>query len=512
MTTETQREGAQPAEQVIQVQRRSISSRRIMLYMMAVVFVVWALSVSNIRSCSGGDDVYTEPTGEMSRGAIMLQDSFSMMAGLQSFSYMYTSGGRWSAGDVLVETERSNKRLKLGPSPDSPEYEVRRVGDDTWWRIRGADGWRSGPAPFDDREVIDLRALADGVSTFTSEADDMRVLTQGWTVSPLSERVSAHHLNGWVSLRGVRALGLGIPQEWEDGDRIVFDLWIEQDSGVPSKMVFQGVSPSPHPTGVLYIFDAGRLTANTVIPPHADAMASGWSPNPADNERAGADRLELPAPPPVPLQPGEVAAPVRPPRTTVDTEAPASGAAPTRPAGAAAPEPVAAIDAAPAAPLMIESHPLPGEPDWTRVVLPTEGYTVEVPSWWEMDGHVAAGGSTLSATGTDGDAAVSIRRFAAPVGLLGLTQDRISDLNRTSGEGEPIEAELLMEMDRQVPRAILVYMEGGETVHEYLTVRGAVGAEGIAYSVVFRNVDAPEMAGIRDRIADSHTLLGLAPP
>ena len=145
-------------------------------------------------------------------------------------------------------------------------------------------------------------------------------------------------------------------------------------------------------------------------------------------------------------------------------------------------------------------------------MLPTEGYTVEVPSWWEMDGHVAAGGSTLSATATDGDAAVSIRRFAAPVGLLGLTQDRISDLNRTSGEGEPIEAELLMEMDRQVPRAILVYMEGGETVHEYLTVRGAVGAEGIAYSVVFRNVDAPEMAGIRDRIADSHTLLGLAPP
>ena len=120
----------------------------------------------------------------MSRGAIMLRDSFSMMAGLQSFSYMYTSGGRWSAGDVPVETERSNKRLKLGPSPDSPEYEVRRVGDDTWWRIRGADGWRSGPAPFDDREVIDLRALADGVSTFTSEADDMRVLTQSWTVSP----------------------------------------------------------------------------------------------------------------------------------------------------------------------------------------------------------------------------------------------------------------------------------------------------------------------------------------
>ena len=141
-----------------------------------------------------------------------------------------------------------------------------------------------GPAPFDDREVIDLRALADGVSTFTSEADDMRVLTQSWTVNPISERVSAHHLNGWVSLRGVRALGLGIPQEWEDGARIVFDLWIEQDSGVPSKMVFQGVSPSPHPTGVLYIFDAGRLTANTVIPPHADAMASGWSPNPADNE------------------------------------------------------------------------------------------------------------------------------------------------------------------------------------------------------------------------------------
>ena len=448
----------------------------------------------------------------MSRGAIMLRDSFSMMAGLQSFSYMYTSGGRWSAGDVLVETERSNKRLKLGPSPDSPEYEERRVGDDTWWRIRGADGWRSGPAPFDDREVIDLRALADGVSTFTSEADDMRVLTQSWTVNPISERVSAHHLNGWVSLRGVRALGLGIPQEWEDGDRIAFDLWIEQDSGVPSKMVFQGVSPSPHPTGVLYIFDAGRLTANTVIPPHADAMASGWATNPADNKNPPADRLELPAPPPVPLQPGEVAAPVRPPRTTLDTEAPASGAAPTRPAGAAEPEPVAAIDAAPAAPLMVESHPLPGEPDWTRVVLPTEGYTVEVPSWWEMDGHVAAGGSTLSATATDGDAAVSIRRFAALVGLLGLTQDRISDLNRTSGEGEPIEAELLMEMDRQVPRAILVYMEGGETVHEYLTVRGAVGVEGIAYSAVFRNVDAPEMAGIRDRIADSHTLLGLAPP
>ena len=91
-------------------------------------------------------------------------------------------------------------------------------------------------------------------------------------------------------------------------------------------------------------------------------------------------------------------------------------------------------------------------------MLPTEGYTVEVPSWWEMKGHVAAGGSTLSATGTDGDAAVSIRRFAAPVGLLGLTQDRISDLNRTSGEGDPIEAEILMEMDRQVPRAILVYL------------------------------------------------------
>ena len=165
------------------------------------------------------------------------------------------------------------------------------------------------------------------------------------------------------------------------------------------------------------------------------------------------------------------------------------------------PEPVAAIDAAPVAPLMVESHPLPGEPDWTCVVLPTEGYTVEIPSWWEMDGHVAAGGSTLSATGTDGHAAVSIRRFAAPVGLLGLTQDRISDLNRTSGEGDPIEAEILMEMDLQVPRAVLIYREGG-----------AVGVERIAYSVVFRNVDAPEMAGVRDRIADSHTLLGLTPP
>ena len=214
----------------------------------------------------------------MSRGAIMLRDSFSMMAGLQSFSYVYTSGGHWSAGDVPVDTERSNKRLKLDASPDSPEYEVRRVGDDTWWRIRGADGWRSGQTPFDDREVIDLRALTDGVSTFTSEADDMRVLTQSWTVSPLSERVSAHHLNGWASLRGVRALGLGIPQGWEDRDRIVFDLWIEQDSGVPSKMVFQGVSPSPHPVGVLHIFDAGRLTANTVIPPMRTRWRRGGRP------------------------------------------------------------------------------------------------------------------------------------------------------------------------------------------------------------------------------------------
>ena len=160
---------------------------------------------------------------------------------------------------------------------------------------------------------------------------------------------------------------------------------------------------------------------------------------------------------------------------------------------------------------MVESHVLPGDTDWTRLVLPTEGYMVEVPTSWKMMGITTAGGSRLSATSTSG-AWVSISRFADPVGLLALTESRIRELRGLPGETPPIETELFMEMDLPVPRAILIYKDADRTVHEYLTVRGAVGKEGIAYSTVFSSEGSPDLAEIRKRVADSLTLLGLTPP
>ncbi len=92
----------------------------------------------------------------------------------------------------------------------------------------------------DDRAAIDLRGLRSGATTLMSEVSDMQVLPQDWITNPLSQKAGAHRLTGWVTLGGVRALGLGVPEEHDDDAELIFDLWIEQDTGVPAKSCSTG--------------------------------------------------------------------------------------------------------------------------------------------------------------------------------------------------------------------------------------------------------------------------------
>ena len=87
---------------------------------------------------------------------------------------------------------------------------------------------------------------------------------------------------------------------------------------------------------------------------------------------------------------------------------------PCAPGERAVPDEPATVAPPPAGPLTVEEHPLGDDADWVAVVLPTEGYSVDIPVTWLVSGHTQDGGSMLSATAEDGSGSVTIRRLASP--------------------------------------------------------------------------------------------------
>lgn len=61
--------------------------------------------------------------------------------------------------------------------------------------------------------------------------------------TPLGTVVDAHRLRGITTVEKIRAVGLGAHGDPDDSLEVLFDFWIEQDTGLPLKVEFHGAPP-----------------------------------------------------------------------------------------------------------------------------------------------------------------------------------------------------------------------------------------------------------------------------
>ena len=475
--------------------------RKTLLYIAMAVFGIWAVSLADLPSCSRDvAPLVTEPEGTSGRGHIMLSDSMQRLSQVDSFSYLYMTGVRWSVGD-MVGSDRSNRRIILSGSDTPAEYELRRIGEDTWWRIRGLDGWHEGLSPIQDADPVNVRMFRDGAAAFAENAEYVRALRPEWVDTPLETTVSSHHLTGRVSVGTVRGMGLGTVGDPPDEAVVSFDVWVEQDTGLPIKMVFQGVPPALPPLGILHLFDLNALVNSIVVPPHPDTVAP---PDPlaisgTDGKSGQAPRVFAPVV--LPESETRLAPDVTPLESLPASEkkTPGDGEPSTVPA-----------------PVVAEQSEMPVEKQeainsgWTRYVLPTEGYAIEFPDTWEVSGQRDGEETLLVATDEETMNRWETRRLPDTGALLVLAQRRMETLRES--ETQP---QLDVDTSARIPMAVLRYEESGQSVYEYMVVRGPLGRRGIAYSLLLRTTTAVDEDAVRaEQNADvmkSFTLLGMTP-
>ena len=231
-------------------------------------------------------------------------------------------------------------------------FEFRETGDRWWWRVRGADGWHSGEPPKMLIQVIDPWQLLADPLRFAEGAARLELKLPHPVTTPLGTVVDAHRLSGITTVGTVRSVGLGAYGDPDDSLEVLFDCWIEQDTGLPLKVEFHGAPP----LGVLHLFDLNALDEMAIIEPADEALAR--------------NRLR------VRVVPTAVTAPAR----EVDVE-------PQTAAVVGPPDDAPVVveipnEVAEAGPYRETGPPLAD--GWLRHVAPTEGYALELPADWEV--------------------------------------------------------------------------------------------------------------------------------
>ena len=499
---------------------RRRDSRRGWLLVIMAVFGVWAVIVGNFGISCGDDlpDVVPEPepTGREGRGYLMLADSLSGLGGASSISFMYMTGQRWTAGDV-VGPDRFNARVIIGKREESTEYELREVAGDRWWRERGGDGWRVGHLPEGIDMALEPFSLFDNSDALLEGVESVVFAGSQSIDNALDQRIDTHRLYGTMRVDAIRAMGLKTVNDPADDATVRFMVWVEQETGMPAQLTFLGVPPSGSPLGVLHIFDVNELAAGAIVEPSRSAFAEGpWVPP----EKELGVTLEFPRAPlparlliltPTAIEGGSDSVDAPPAEQGADDQAGTVEAVQRQPADGTGPVP----EIEPGSPLFMEVSD-GGQAGWLRYTLPTEGYLVEVPTVWPAVGDLdPAGRGHLSGSTESGGVWVIWRRSAVG-SLLGLGEARIQSLH---DDGLAVEDAISMEFHK-LPRGSALSIsytaahddDSPLSTMEYVIVRAQPGRNGLAYGILFQGAGLVDPdGGLEPRAAQivrSFTLLG----
>ena len=259
---------------------------------------------------------------------------------------------------------------------------------------------------------------------------------------------------------------------------MLFDFWIEEDTGLPLKVEFHGAPP----LGVLHLFDLNALDEMAIVEPADEALAKNR--------------------PRVSVVPTAVTV------STADVE----------------PEPETAVVVMPSDDVSVALEMPPGVAEhrpyleagpslmdgWLRHVAPTEGYAVELPEDWEVAQPVGISDRQSVTFASPGGWALDVRRRAQHGALLDVAQHRMESI----GEAEDSTVSMTIE---SLPAGDSVRIErrsdGAIVRVEYIVVRAKLGESGLVYNLVFNRMDdnstSPFPAPIGEEIMQRFTLLGV---
>ena len=451
------------------------SARRVIVFLGLIIMTVWGLGTANLaRGCEGGERAsVTVSEGEDSRATAMLEDSLERLSGSTGFSYIYMTGRTWTAGETALPG-RANQRVIVGGTELSPEYEVRSIDNERWWRVRGGDGWHGVEPPETVTGVIDPGVLSERGSLLFEGSQDLAFHGPKRVFTPIETWVEAHHISGMTTVGTVRGMGLGTVGNPAADRTIRFDYWIDQETGVPARIVFYGVPPALPPLGILHIYDVDEITPDAIVPPPSEALAENIA-------REAEERLAL-------LREADAEPPDDDPSENI--AAATGGFGPDVIASVAAisevddgvpggedgapPATFESTSASAADVVYVESLPAPID-GWTTPVAPMEGYSVRVLNSWVIEGR----SSSLVVLGPDGWR-LSIRRHPGGVTLLCLAENRLEELRATSTES----AEISMDMEPisagESMRLVRLGDNDSPNWIEYIVVRAPLGARGWA--------------------------------
>lgn len=390
----------------------------------------------------------------------MLDDSQQRTAALDSIAFMYMSGTRWSAGDI-VGTTLVDQRIFLARGEDAREYEFRQIDGDSWWRIRRADGWREGSFPVNVERVVETEKLRDGTEKFMGGVIQAGLRDPEWVETPLETSIQTHRVSGRVNLAAIPRMGLGILGDHGDEVDVTFHAWIEQETGYIARLVFEGVPPALPPLGMLYLFDHNVMKPSENAKPHPDSMAPLVADSFVRANGSGGREGRVYAPVIV-SDPTIKLAPIAPlhgvdlaeVETVQSGPAQAASTSAVGPLKCAAPEtPGSSEQAVEVMPPVVERQD-GSSPERTRYVLPVDGYAIEFPDDWEVDALPDAAGSLLVGRDPTGTLRWEVRRFDGTRTIFDLLQQRIDALESSEwGRVEHVDAEL--DTASRIPEACL---------------------------------------------------------
>ena len=365
----------------------------------------------------------------------MLEDTLLRTADLDSIGFMYLSGRRWSAGDIVGSTH-FNQHIILSGREYAPEYEFRKIEDRSWWRTRGTDGWRVGSYPVNLERVVETEKFWDGARSFIQGVSEAGLRDPEVIDTPLGTTVETHLVSGRVHLGAIRGLGMELLGDHADEIMVTFHAWIEQDTGYVARMVFEGVPPAIPPLGILYLFDHNVMKAGGIPEPHPDAMAplitdlaEGQPSSPAQEPVSSYAPIVVTDPNirVGPLAPSRREESVDMDAPNVDTTEPSDDLVNHEDASSKMESPESVAAAAVPNPPVVE-HRDGLSPGWTMYVLPVDGYSIEFPAGWEVSALPEDGGSLLKGSDPVGHVRWEVRRFAGTYTIFNLLQDRLDSL------------------------------------------------------------------------------------
>ena len=417
----------------------------------------------------------------------MVESGLRMLQGSESFQFMYASGPTWTAGEVVVP-DRVSQRVILGRTEGVSTREVRRIGDATWTRIWDDGEWSAVPdwaVPANPIVLVEKAAeLAAGVRGVRL-ASTPRVAR-----TPSGDRLPSHLLSGWIKVAALSNAGLRPSGNPPDNAEVRFNMLVERETGLPVEFVFHGVPPAHSPLAVLHVFDYNSLGAEGIVEPK-DVI---------DVSVAVDSSTEAPA------------------TDGAGESTPAARLPPTALAQALA-TPEASPEAPPQADMVYVEQVVGREESWVRYVLPTEGYTVEAPAYWDVtagyEGVEVSDGRMDGIHGVDAEdgSRWSVYRMAARGSLLEMGQRRVGLILADPSVEQGSLAFRTEEMPAGSSVRIEYRVDGdpGRWVCEYVVVRGSPGLHsGLGYNIELSG-SSPERKSKLEAIAATFALLGVEP-